>query len=120
MPDVYYHPEQEGHSASIFTTIHDIYALRVLLLEIGLWEPAINLKKVIVAGASNAYEVQSLLIKHAQKHLEHRVGRKYKEVVIKCLTGNFDVMDDTNEDLKLQQAFRTQVVDALEMASNYV
>jgi hypothetical protein len=39
---------------------------------------------------------------------------------MKCLTGNFGVEDDTKEDLKLQQAFRHQIVDVIEMAANYV
>jgi hypothetical protein len=104
----------------MFRKIHDIYALGVVLLEIGLWEPAIKLEKNLFAHASNSYAVQAQLIKHAQKRLESRVGRKYKDIVIKCLTGQFGVQDDTKEDLRLQQAFRTQVVDVLETAANYV
>jgi len=36
------------------------------------------------------------------------------------LVGSFGVEDDTRDDLKLQQAFRTQVVEVIEMAANYV
>jgi hypothetical protein len=39
-------------------------------------------------------------------------------VVLKCLQGNFEVSDDTKEDLKLQQAFRAQVVDVLQKAAD--
>lgn len=70
--------------------------------------------------ANNPHAVQAQLIKHAQRRLKSRVGRKYKEVVLKCLTGNFGIEDDTKEDLKLQQASRYQVVDVIEMAANYV
>jgi hypothetical protein len=42
------------------------------------------------------------------------MGEKYKQLVLKCLAGEFSVRDDTKEDLKLQQAFRDQVVDVLE------
>ena len=118
--DIYGHPERQGLPSAIFRTTHDIYALGVVLLEIGLWEPAIKLEKNMFAYASNSHAVQAQLIKHAQKRLESRVGRKYKDIVIKCLTGQFGVQDDTKEDLKLQQAFRTQVVDVLETAANYV
>jgi hypothetical protein len=118
--DIYRHPERQGQPSAMFRKIHDIYALGVVLLEIGLWEPAIKLEKNMFAHASNSYAVQAQLIKHAQKRLESRVGRKYKDIVIKCLTGQFGVQDDTKEDLKLQQAFRTQVVDVLETAANYV
>ena len=41
------------------------------------------------------------------------MGSKYRDIVLKCLTGNFGIVDDSKEDLKLQQAFRTQVVDVL-------
>ena len=33
---------------------------------------------------------------------------------MRCSTGNFAVTNDTKEDLKLQQAFGSQVVDVLE------
>ncbi|OJJ45799.1 hypothetical protein ASPZODRAFT_2109037 [Penicilliopsis zonata CBS 506.65] len=82
---------------------------------------AVKLKKnMFSSGVSNPYAVQAQLVKHAQRRLESKVGRKYKEVVIKCLTGDFGVADDTREDLKLQQAFRHQVVDVIEMAASNV
>ncbi|KAI9773189.1 MAG: hypothetical protein M1840_008310 [Geoglossum simile] len=118
--DVYRHPERQGQPEKPFTKIHDIYALGVVLLEIGLWEPAITLEKNLFALARDPYAVQSQLKKHASKRLESRVGEKYKNIVLNCLTGQFDIKDDTKEDLKLQQAFRTQVVEVLEMAANYV
>jgi hypothetical protein len=37
---------------------------------------------------------------------------------VKCLTYKFDVINDNREDLKLQQAFRIQVVDVFEIATN--
>jgi hypothetical protein len=52
--------------------------------------------------------------------LPSRVGEKYKEIVVSCLMGNFKVTNDTREDLKLQQAFRSQVVDVLEAAAENV
>jgi len=42
------------------------------------------------------------------------MGIKYSELVVKCLNGHFAVVDDTREELKLQQAFRAEVVDVLE------
>jgi len=72
------------------------------------------------AHAKNNHAIQAQLIKHAQKRLESKVGKKYRDAVLKCLTGDFDVSDDNREDLKLQQAFRTQVVDVFETAANSV
>jgi hypothetical protein len=44
------------------------------------------------------------------------MGEKYRQLVLKCLSGEFGIVDDTKEDLKLQQAFREQAVDVLERA----
>ena len=41
------------------------------------------------------------------------MGSKYRAIVLKCISGAFGVFNDTKEDLKLQQAFRLQVVDVL-------
>lgn len=40
--------------------------------------------------------------------------------MLKCLNGDFGVDDDTREDMKLQQAFRHQVLDVIEQAANSV
>jgi hypothetical protein len=48
------------------------------------------------------------------------MGTRYRDVVIKCLTGDFDVKDDNKEDLKLQQAFRLDVVEVLQRAADSV
>lgn len=36
-------------------------------------------------------------VKHAQRRLESRAGKRYKEVVLKCLQGDFGVEDNTYE-----------------------
>lgn len=64
--------------------------------------------------------IQKQLIRRAERYLGQRAGEKYKDVVVKCLKGEFDVSNDTKEDLKLQQAFRAQVVEVLEKAASYV
>lgn len=48
------------------------------------------------------------------------MGSKYQEVALKCLTTEFGVRNDTKEDLKLQQAFRMQVVEVLGRTANSV
>ena len=65
-----------------------------------------KLQKNRFTHVKNPRTVQAQLVKHAQRRLEPKVGRRYKDVVLKCLTGDFEVEDDTREDLKLQQAFR--------------
>ncbi|KAK5445378.1 hypothetical protein LTS15_010159 [Exophiala xenobiotica] len=120
--DIYRHPQRQGYPEVTFQRIHDIYSLGVILLEIGLWEPAIKLQKNSFLGANpgNFELIQQQLLKHATHRLEKRVGKRYKDVVIRCLKGDFGVTNDNREDLKLQQAFRAQVVDVLERAASSV
>ncbi|KAL9102753.1 MAG: hypothetical protein Q9187_009086, partial [Circinaria calcarea] len=118
--DVYRHPERQGEVRMQFTKLHDIYALGVVLLEIGLWAPAISLQSNRFATVKKPKSIQDQLIKHAEKRLSSHLGTKYRDLVLKCLTGDFCVTNDTREDLKLQQAFRSQVVDVLKRAAENV
>lgn len=51
--DIYRHPERQGQPTTPFKKIHDIYSLGVVLLEIGLWEPAIKLQRNLFAPQSS-------------------------------------------------------------------
>ena len=64
--------------------------------------------------------IKEQLIKQADRRLASHLGGKYKDLVLKCLKGDFGVTNDTKDDLKLQQAFRTQVVDVLKVAAESV
>ena len=112
--DVYRHPVRQGQPLTTFKKIHDLYALGVVLLEIGIWRSAITLERNHFAHAKEPMAITNHLIKHARKHVEVQMGEKYRDIVLKCLTGDFNVVDDNAEDQKLQQAFRSQVVDVLE------
>lgn len=82
----------------------------------GLWQPALTLEREQFKRVTDPLTIQKFLVRHASKTLPLQVGEKYTDVVVRCLNGNFDVKDDTKEDLKLQQAFRTLVVNVLERA----
>ena len=84
--DIYRHPERQGQPTTPFKKIHDICSLGVVLLEIGLWEPAIKLQRILFAPQSSM-----------RRCLESRAGKRYKEVVLKCLQGDFGVEDNTYE-----------------------
>ncbi|KAK4139782.1 uncharacterized protein C8A04DRAFT_32747 [Dichotomopilus funicola] len=118
--DVYRHPDRQQRPTQLFSKIHDIYALGVVLLEIGLWQPALSLDKDGFASAQNPQSIKKHLLRHAEKRLGVKMGTKYQGAVIKCLTGDFDVKDDNKEDLKLQQAFRSDVVDVLQRAADSI
>ncbi|PNP51845.1 hypothetical protein THARTR1_07614 [Trichoderma harzianum] len=111
--DVYRHPDRQQSPTQPFIKLHDIYALGVVLLEIGLWQPALTLEKSGFARVKpNA--ITKVLIRHAEKRLGAKMGEKYQAVVLTCLRSDFQCYNDTKEDIKLQQAFRAQVVDVLE------
>ncbi|KAF2848105.1 hypothetical protein T440DRAFT_429324 [Plenodomus tracheiphilus IPT5] len=118
--NVYRHPERQKHPQKPFAKIHDIYALGVVLLEIGLWRPVLSLEKDSFKRVSDPRTIQNYLIKKAEKSLPFQMGDRYKDIVVRCLTGNFDVDDDNKEDLKLQQAFRAKVIDVLDKTADSV
>lgn len=83
----------------------------------GLWQPALSLERSGFATARDRNQVKKHLVKHAERRLGNKMGEGYKNVVLSCLNGNFNVENDTKEDLKLQQAFRAQVVEVLQRAA---
>ena len=102
----------------MFNKWHDVYSLGVVLLEIGLWEPAVaqDHPNHRFFDTKDRNEVKQRLIKVANRLLASRMGPNYTEIVVKCLTGNFGIKDDSKEDIKLQQAFITPVIDVLDRA----
>lgn len=102
--NLYRHPKRQGLILEEdFTMQHDVYSLGVCLLEIGLWtsfvlweaaaeEPSPNL----ILGIDDllrlkderkkAFEVKNILVTMAKERLPNRMGRKYTDVVLACLT----------------------------------
>ncbi|CAG7990132.1 unnamed protein product [Penicillium salamii] len=103
--NVYQHPERQGTSPiADYIMQHDIYSLGVCLLEIGLWESLVTREGHINLPSTNENIDPSTLArdgllkdrftKMAKEILPHKMGEKYAQVVVNCLT----CMDDTNED----------------------
>ncbi|KAH6623972.1 hypothetical protein F5144DRAFT_497790, partial [Chaetomium tenue] len=86
----------------------------------GLWKPVLTLEKSGFVKAKDPYAIQKYLVQHAEKRLGGKMGDRFRDIVLKCLKGQFDVDNDTKEDLKLQQAFRTQVVDVLQTSADNI
>jgi serine/threonine protein kinase len=63
---------------------HDIYSLGLLLLEIGLWQPL----KVFYKEGSDTVDFGKKVKSLAIAELPHRVGEGYKDVVLRCLSGD--------------------------------
>ena len=92
--DIYRHPNQWGVPTERFNRTHDIYALGVILLEIGLWKTAESLHSTKFQN-SLASSVKSHLLLHAgHQRLKASMGRRYQSIVLKCLQGSFETEKD--------------------------
>ncbi|KAF3910357.1 hypothetical protein ABW20_dc0100084 [Dactylellina cionopaga] len=88
MMDIYRHPSLLGPFPAYqgrprYQRIHDIYSLGLLLLEIGLWRPVADFRKV----NTKPKEFATILKHLADQELPHRIGPIYRDVVLKCIDG---------------------------------
>ena len=98
--DVYRHPERfGGQPKKEFNAVHDIYALGVVLLEIGLWKTALQMVRELELRAKEAMvpkdkggidgaDVRKYLIERTEQELGHHMGSSYKRAVLACLQGD--------------------------------
>lgn len=110
--NIYRHPEQWGLPTVAFNVVHDVYALGVVLLEIGLWRQAITLSRSKFAGTQTGASVQQLMIANASRLLlRSSMGRRYQEVVLKCLTHDFGDFSGTarEKEVEFLERFNTEV-----------
>ncbi|KAJ9605761.1 hypothetical protein H2200_009610 [Cladophialophora chaetospira] len=112
--DLYRHPDRQGlEPAQDFVMQHDIFSLGVYLLEIGLWESLVSydeegssprpsdimglLHEQSKREEKNAVSRKKVLVDLAKQRLPSRMGDKYTETVVTCLTcldnGNTDFGD---------------------------
>lgn len=89
---IYMHPKRWGQPEEISGKIHDIYALGVILLEIGCWRPASSLDKKgkKFDWVNDKEQVRKELIIIAKEMLPHMTGEMYCGAVIACLDDGFD------------------------------
>ncbi|PWW80918.1 hypothetical protein C7212DRAFT_289979 [Tuber magnatum] len=98
--NLYRHPSRQGNMPDIaYRMQHDIYSLGVILLEIGLWSPFVNevgepaaaLSKILPIlqdrdQRKRATRIKKELTIMACNYLPPRMGTKYAEIVLSCLT----------------------------------
>jgi hypothetical protein len=109
--NLYRHPRRQGLKLEEYYTMqHDIYSLGVCLLEIGLWEsfvvypdegsyPSPSGVLTIMNDQEKdeikkAFLVKDALVDLAKQRLPSRMGDKYTETVVTCLT----CLDESNTD----------------------
>jgi hypothetical protein len=113
--DVYRHPNRRGENIlAQFRPVHDLYALGVLLIEIGTGKPIVtSIKELNTPPASGIFEDDSMRI--AREKLPKNLGTRYTECALRCLAGyeGFQVSSSDKDDANLTSAFRTLIVDDL-------
>ena len=121
--NLYRHPERQNAPTEKFNKEHDIYAVGVVLLEIGLWKTVTSIYKTRIDGywedprTMEPEMVKDELLKLARKYLPMEMGTKYSQAVQKCLSGGFGIGNDDKQRTKLALAFRHQVLDLIEAGS---
>ena len=81
----------------------------MLLLEIGLLTPV----KALIGTSGMSLEPDAIarrLSQHAEVNLPVKVGNRFRDVTMRCLSGNFGMEED---ETRLQEAFSKYVVDVL-------
>ncbi|KAI3006765.1 hypothetical protein CBS147346_3665 [Aspergillus niger] len=114
-PNLYRHPDRQGVPTRQFSRLHDMYALGVVLLEVGLWKTVSRLFETRIKEGQRtrklpkARDVRAALISLAQRDLPKEMGSAYASAVVACLSGDFR----KGSDLELSLDFREKVVDCV-------
>ena len=92
--NLYRHPERQGPPTRSFDKTHDIYALGVVLLEIGLWQTAFAIRQHAKQAQGPAvrfdrYDLKEAFIALAKQRLSRTMGLAYRDAVLTCLMGDF-------------------------------
>ena len=92
--NIYRHPDRQGPPLRSFNKIHDIYALGVVLLEIGLWQTAAHVReqaemKLESSTRFNRYDLRDAFVAVAKHDLPRLMGLPYRNAVLTCLKGEF-------------------------------
>ncbi|KGO40440.1 hypothetical protein PEX1_074580 [Penicillium expansum] len=125
---LYQHPDRIGTiSPKDYIMQHDIYSLGVCLLELGLWESfvsynelsssndnALSPTRASILGTGRGLYFQKHLLFLAKGELRKRMGTKYSDVVVTCLT----CLDAENVDFGDEGDFED--VDGIEVGVRYI
>lgn len=114
--NIYRHPQRWNDPTESFSKIHDIYALGVILLEIGLWESVITLgrKAPLMERYKDGDAAKERYLKYTKSQLGFYAGEKYQDLVRRCLEGDFgDLSGDDKTGSGLQREFGRAVTLAL-------
>jgi hypothetical protein len=111
--NVYRHPERQGVTRKGHTKIHDIYSLGVVLLEIGLWQTAVDVIRPRKKEVLSPSEIQQKLYAASLERVAHYAGQSFRDAVAVCLSSSFNIAMDDSQDTQLARSFQRKVVDKL-------
>jgi len=88
---IYRHPDVYNSSGAVsrYLSLHDIYSLGTLLLEIRTWQ---CLRNFIAGRPYSSHNLRRSLLSNTIPMLGSTMGEKYMIAVQKCLDGGFDGM----------------------------
>ncbi|KAK3646864.1 hypothetical protein LTR56_008352 [Elasticomyces elasticus] len=126
--NLYRHPDRQGAPEDggpeiRFGPLHDLYAIGVVMLEIGLWRPAMEFEKDY---GRDPWVIRGKLQEHAAARLPFYMGQDYTNAVLACLKGSFGTgvansqavseLKTDEERASLNIAFFENVIQVLKLA----
>ncbi|KAF8860851.1 hypothetical protein BDZ45DRAFT_777843 [Acephala macrosclerotiorum] len=111
------HPDRQGVPTVTFSKLHDVYALGVVLLEIGIWQTALTVYNDACAQLKKGTTIsprgtQKLFIEVAKRRLPHHMGEGYLQGVLACLTGDLAAASGDGD---FSMMFYSKVLQAIDI-----
>ncbi|KAF6789643.1 hypothetical protein CSOJ01_14756 [Colletotrichum sojae] len=112
--NVYRHPHRQGSRPNVrFNKTHDLYALGVVLLEIGVWRTALSMRNARmkhegITSSRTIGPMREIFEAETSQRLAHTMGPAYQKAVRCCLDGTFE--DFLRRDSIFALKFQSKVV----------
>lgn len=110
--NLYRHPDRQGTARKGHKKRHDVYSLGVVLLEIGIWQCAIEMVKTS-KHQPTPREIRSQLRRNCTERLPHIAGTSFQSAVDVCLSSEFGVKMDDEKGSQTAKEFQIRVVDRI-------
>jgi len=110
--NLYRHPERQGQPTTSFTKLHDLYALGVVLLEIGLWQTVASMVKEVTVRSGRQSSVQGILKQLCKRRLSHHMGPMYAQATLACIDDRFE---HQIADVDFSMVFHDEVIKKLDV-----
>jgi hypothetical protein len=118
--DVYKHPSRQGPSREGHRKTHDMYSLGVVLLEIGMWQSAMQIATQRQKQKLAVSVMKDRLQLAASERLSHYAGVSYQQATLTCLGGEFNVEFDDRLESNLAKSFQAKVIDPLSRSARLI